>query len=53
MIQSENQPLKDITSVVPKNARIARWTLILQDYKFVVTHIPGDRNCVADQLSRL
>ncbi|BFZ12592.1 hypothetical protein BsWGS_15631 [Bradybaena similaris] len=52
-IQSDNQPLKVITTGIPKNARIARWALILQDYKFVVTHIPGGKNCLADLLSRL
>lgn len=53
IIESDNQPLKVITSGSPKSARIARWALILQDYKFTVTHIAGKDNCLADLLSRL
>lgn len=50
-IQSDNQLLKVITTGVPKNARIAPWALILQDYNFVVAHIPGEKNCLADLIS--
>ncbi|BFZ09104.1 hypothetical protein BsWGS_12143 [Bradybaena similaris] len=53
IIQSDNQPLRVITSGIPKNSRIARWALILQDFKFTVSHIEGNRNCLADLLSRL
>ncbi|BFY99110.1 hypothetical protein BsWGS_02150 [Bradybaena similaris] len=53
IIQSDNQPLKVITTGMPKNARIARWALILQDFTFTVSHIEGKKNCLADLLSRL
>ncbi|BFZ03151.1 hypothetical protein BsWGS_06190 [Bradybaena similaris] len=53
IVQSDNQPLKVITAGMPKNARIARWALLLQDYTFTVSHIEGKNNCLADLLSRL
>lgn len=53
LIKSENQPLRVITHGVPKNARIARRALILQDYLFKISHIEGSKNCLTDFLSRL
>lgn len=35
VIQSDNQPLRVITSGIKKNARTARWALILQDCEFI------------------
>jgi hypothetical protein len=37
------------TSVVPK---VIRWRLRLMEFSFVVLHVPGDDNTVADLLSR-
>ena len=34
-------------------AKIQRWRIFLQSYSFLVRHIPGRQNEVADQLSRL
>jgi RNase H-like domain found in reverse transcriptase/Reverse transcriptase (RNA-dependent DNA polymerase) len=34
------------------NARLTRWALILQDYRFDIVHIPGAQNVIADALSR-
>ena len=55
---SDNLPLCHILS--PKKglpglaaARIQRWALALAGYDFEVKHRPGERNCVADALSRL
>lgn len=53
LIQSDNLPLRVISSGISKNTRIARWALILQDFQFTVSHIEGSRNCLADLLSRL
>lgn len=53
VLQSDNQPLKVITSGAPKNYRTASWALILKGNKLIVTHIPVNTNCLADVLSRL
>lgn len=45
--------ISHLQSLLQEYARIARLALILQDYKFVVTHIIGNINCLADLLSRL
>lgn len=43
------KPLKSVIVF----ADVILFYVILQDYKFVVTHIPGNRNCLSDLLSRL
>ena len=39
----------------PKNVnrRVARWLTTLQDYNFVIKHVPGKIHAAADMLSRL
>ncbi|KAK3733402.1 hypothetical protein QZH41_002706 [Actinostola sp. cb2023] len=50
---TDHKPLETIYSPKSKPcARIERWVLRLQPYKFKVTYIPGKQN-VADPLSRL
>ncbi|KAK3717696.1 hypothetical protein QZH41_001100 [Actinostola sp. cb2023] len=50
---TDHKPLETIYSPKSKPcARIERWVLRLQPYKFKVTYIPGKQN-VADSLSRL
>ena len=36
-----------------RNSRIARWTLSLQEANAVVKYVPGDKNVIADRLSRI
>ena len=35
-----------------QDGRVARWRLALQEYDFIVSHIPGSTNVIADALSR-
>jgi len=41
-----------ITKTEPKNARVARWVMVLQEYDFEIEHREGKDNPVADALSR-
>ena len=51
IIQTDHNNLRWIeASLVPK---IIRWTVYLQPFDFMIKHIAGKRNVVADALSRL
>ena len=50
---TDHKPLKVIYCINSRNsARIERWVLRLQPYRFKVQYIPGKQN-IADPLSRL
>ena len=50
---TDNKPLEVIYSTSSRNsARIERWVLRLQPYRFRVQYVPGKQN-IADSLSRL
>jgi len=50
---TDNKPLEVIYSTNSRNsARIERWVLRLQPYRFKVQYVPGKQN-IADPLSRL
>ena len=50
---TDHKPLKVIYSTSSRtSARIERWVLRLQPYKFTVQYVPGKQN-IADPLSRL
>ena len=52
-IQCDHRPLTYLRNSTYTNSRISRWSLLLQDYNFTVTHISGVSNVGADVLSRL
>ena len=52
-IQTDHQPLRYLESLTEKNARLTRWSLILQNYNIsVVEYKRGTLNGNADALSR-
>lgn len=52
VIYSDHNPLKFVNTLKTKNARLARWALILQGKDIEIRHISGKENIVADALSR-
>ena len=51
-IWMDHENLKYFRESHKLNGRQARWYLKLQDYNFVLRHIPGKLNMKADNLSR-
>ena len=51
-VQTDHQPLTFLASSKQLNARLMRWTLLLQQYSFTVEYIKGTINHMADFLSR-
>jgi len=49
----DHNPLTYLTETVPKNARLIRWALSLQEMPVKFQYYPGHRNVVADYLSRV
>ena len=49
---TDNNPLTFIAKMKNKNQRIARWSLILQEYNLDIQYVRGRDNVVADALSR-
>ena len=52
-LETDHQPLKCIAKSKVANARILRWALALQPYRFTITAIKGSENVGADYLSRI
>ena len=53
IIQTDHRALQWLNQFKEKNARLTRWSLILQLYNFTVQHRKGQANANADALSRL
>ncbi|GFN79599.1 Pol polyprotein [Plakobranchus ocellatus] len=53
ILQTDHKRLSYLRTGSPKNARLMRWALALQEFSFQVVHIPGSENIHADVLSRL
>lgn len=52
-VLTDHNPLVFIQKTKDKNARILRWSLLIQDFDICVSHIRGKDNVVADCLSRI
>ena len=52
MLVTDHAPLKWMATHKSNNARITRWFLELQNFRFHVEHRPGTQNANADALSR-
>ena len=51
-VQSDNKPMLFLTTATQLNAKLMRWSLLLQQYSFHVEYIKGTNNHGADFLSR-
>ena len=52
VLESDHRALQWIHKMKDTNARITRWYLSLQPYRFQVQYRPGHKNVIADFLSR-
>lgn len=52
-LQTDHSPLCWLDRVKNSNQKLLRWSLALQDFDFVIQHIKGSDNIVADRLSRI
>lgn len=52
-ILTDHNPLVFLNRFRNKNQRLMRWSLLLQEWNFSFSHIPGKSNVVADALSRI
>ena len=53
LLETDHRPLQWMDRMRDSNARITRWYLSMQPYRFIINHIPGRNNTTADFLSRL
>ncbi|KAG9393905.1 Retrotransposable element Tf2 155 kDa protein type 1 [Carpediemonas membranifera] len=53
LVQTDYRNLTFLSRKRDINAKLLRWSLILQDYDFAIEHIPGRENVAADMLSRV
>ncbi|XP_068220404.1 uncharacterized protein [Palaemon carinicauda] len=51
-LEIDHRPLTYLRNIKAHNARLMRWSLLLQEYQFQITHIKGAANVLADALSR-
>ena len=52
-VYTDHLPLKSLMTAHDPTGRLARWFLVLQQYDFNIEYLPGEKNLVADALSRL
>ena len=52
IVETDHQPLLYLNKAKVSNARLMRWALLLQPYRFTVHAIKGSENVGADYLSR-
>ena len=52
VIHSDHNPLTYLTESAPKNAKLMRWALALQEFHLEFRYRSGKSNAVADCLSR-
>ncbi|XP_051888858.1 uncharacterized protein LOC127579869 isoform X2 [Pristis pectinata] len=51
-VYTDHNPLVFLSRVKNKNRRLLNWSLILQEFDLMITHIKGKDNVIADCLSR-
>ena len=53
IVQTDHRALEWLDRLKENNAKLSRWSIALQPFKFQVRHRPGKDNSNADSLSRL
>ena len=53
MVFTDHNPLKYLTECSPKNAKLTRWCLALQEFDIIINYTKGSANTIADGLSRI
>ena len=53
LVFTDHNPLIFINKMKNKNARLTRWSLLLQEFNIQICHIKGTENVFADTLSRI
>lgn len=49
---TDNKALTWLTSMKDTNAKLTRWSLLLQEFSYKLVHCPGEKNELPDYLSR-
>jgi hypothetical protein len=52
-VRTDHRPLSFVKAGSEHNRKLARWWAELQNFNIKVEYLPGDKNVVADALSRL
>ncbi|CAF1478973.1 unnamed protein product, partial [Adineta steineri] len=52
LVRTDHHALCWLNRKYNSNPKLNRWRMALQDYTFTIEHVKGNRNCVADCLSR-
>lgn len=52
-ILTDNQALTTILKNKFNNARVHRWSLLLQEYTFTIKYLPGSENSISDAITRM
>ena len=52
LVYTDHNPLTFLHKMANKNQRLTRWSLQLQQYDIVISHIKGKDNIIPDALSR-
>lgn len=53
IVFSDHRPISYLHEKAPLLPQIARWMMELQEYHLKIVYIPGEKNCMADALSRM
>ena len=53
VIETDYKPLSFMKSNCEFNARLRQWQLKLSQFNYEIKYVPGDKNKIADVLSRL
>ena len=52
-VVTDHANLKWLTTISPKQSKIARWCIVMAEYDFFIKHKPGIKHIVPDTLSRV